>query len=76
MRFGNVKNFIRTEANIFQNILLENIDERSIARESSKSFHSVIVTGKKEFSKNLCFNFITGLSFTFLNAEATTGGVV
>ena len=49
-----VKNFIRTETNKLQNILLENTDGRRVAQRLT--FYSVIVAREKEFSKESIFH--------------------
>ena len=41
--------------------------EGALRKKLSKLFSSVIVARKKEFSKNLCFTFIVGISLTFPN---------
>ena len=69
MRVINVKNFIRTEANELQNILLENIDGRSIAQRIIEVIPFSYSCWEKEFSKNLCFGFIIGISLTFCDEQ-------
>ena len=43
--------------------------DEALRRKYSKSFHSAIAAGKKEFSNNLCFTFIIEISETFVNGS-------